>query len=334
MACFRELVLRGYSIHCVRWDQNKKTPYEPNNEEGIFFYKRSTLDVDQMIALATTVDPVLLLASGWMDKGYLKVCKSLKGKIPTVSGLDNWWKGSLKQRIGAMLSFWMVKPYFSHLFVPGAYQYTFARKLGYKDAQILKGLYTCDQKNFSAQTLEILDRKKDNFPKTLLFVGRYTEIKGIVPFVTAFKEIANQLPDWKLELYGNGDLKNQLLALATDQIAVNDFVAPEQLKHAFANAGVFCLPSLHEPWGLVIHEATCSGLPLLVSTNIGACTVLLKEHENGLCFDVADSQSIKAALLAMCGSSPQQLLDFSKKSFELSQSLNPVLWADELLSVL
>lgn len=334
MACFRELVSRGYTVHCIRWDQNKKTPYEPHDEAGILFYKRSTLEIDQMLALASEINPILVLASGWMDKGYLKVCKTLKNKIPTVSGLDNWWKGNLKQRIGAFLSFWMVKPYFSHLFVPGSHQHTFARKLGYKDHQILKGLLTCDQKIFSSQTLEALERKARSFPKTLLYVGRYTEIKGLIPFVTAFREIAGQLPDWKLKLYGNGDLKEQLLALASEQIEVNDFASPEQLKDIFVNAGIFCLPSLHEPWGLVIHEATCSGLPLLVSKNIGACTVLFKEQENGLSFDVLDSQSIKDSILAACRLSTEKLMAFSNKSFKFSQSLTPALWADELLSVL
>src|SRR6478609_6771036 len=90
LGCFRELVRRGYFVHCVHWDHNKKTPFIPTNEPGITFYKRSSFDVKNLDELAHALQPKLFLVSGWMDKGYLRICKKYKRKIPVISGLDNW----------------------------------------------------------------------------------------------------------------------------------------------------------------------------------------------------------------------------------------------------
>lgn len=39
----------------------------------------------------------------------------------------------------------------------------------------------------------------------------------------------------------------------------------EELAEELEKAGAFILPSVTEPWALVIHEAACAGLPILAS---------------------------------------------------------------------
>ena len=58
---------------------------------------------------------------------------------------------------------------------------------------------------------------------------------------------------------------------------------------------IFALPSLFEPWGLVINEAMCFSLPLVVSDKVGCGPDLVREGENGLIFPGGD-----AAALASC----------------------------------
>lgn len=327
IGCFRELVSRGYDVHCVRWDKNKKTPYEPMNEKGISFYLRSEYTSIEIVELANIIQPKLILVSGWMDKDYLKVCKIYKNKIPVISGLDNWWKGTFKQYLASFLSPFLIKPYFNYLFVPGEYQFKFARKLGYSERQILTGLYTCNNKIFNNPFNDnIIANKK------IIYVGRFVEIKGVLPFVKCFSEIVDQIPDWSLELYGNGELKSELLKFRSSQIKIYDFVEPEILANKFKEASVFCLPSLHEPWGLVVHEAACSRLPLLVSKNIGACTAFF--DENGYSFDIENPEDVKSKILKICNESDDTLINYSNKSYELSKNISPQIWADQLLSTL
>ena len=43
----------------------------------------------------------------------------------------------------------------------------------------------------------------------------------------------------------------------------------------------FILPSKYEPWGVVVHEAACSGLPLILSDSVGSRNELLINNHNG-----------------------------------------------------
>ena len=48
------------------------------------------------------------------------------------------------------------------------------------------------------------------------------------------------------------------------------FLQADALSRWYAHAGAFVLPSLSEPWGLVVNEAASTGLPLLVSNRAGS----------------------------------------------------------------
>ena len=56
---------------------------------------------------------------------------------------------------------------------------------------------------------------------------------------------------------------------------------PTRLPRWYAHAGAFVLPSLSEPWGLVVNEAAASGLPLLVSSRAGCAATLVPEPRTG-----------------------------------------------------
>ncbi|MCQ2390306.1 MAG: glycosyltransferase family 4 protein [Kiritimatiellae bacterium] len=68
-----------------------------------------------------------------------------------------------------------------------------------------------------------------------------------------------------------------------------------ELESAFAQASVFALPSVHEPFGIVALEAMQRGLPL-VSSNVGGLPDFVVDGENGLLFDPADVDALARAL--------------------------------------
>jgi glycosyltransferase involved in cell wall biosynthesis len=56
------------------------------------------------------------------------------------------------------------------------------------------------------------------------------------------------------------------------------------------------LPSEDEPWGLVVNEAMCSGLPLVVAEGVGCVPDLLEVGVNGFSCQVNDPGSLAGAL--------------------------------------
>ena len=56
------------------------------------------------------------------------------------------------------------------------------------------------------------------------------------------------------------------------------------------------LPSGFEPWGLVVNEAMCFGLPVIVSDQVGAGGHLVREGTNGYVFHAGDLSTLAKCL--------------------------------------
>jgi len=127
--------------------------------------------------------PDLVYVAGWVDKDYKKIARRLKerGTI-VVSGLDNVWKGTLRQRLACIFSKALIKPYFTYLWVAGHRQYQFARRLGYSKEYILTGLYSADVEKFMKVSRHALQRR-------LIYVGRFEKVKGIEALYDVFSSL-------------------------------------------------------------------------------------------------------------------------------------------------
>jgi len=72
------------------------------------------------------------------------------------------------------------------------------------------------------------------------------------------------------------------------------------LVDAYHAADMFLLPSVHEPFGIVILEAWSAGLPVLAS-RIGGIPHFVEDGEDGLLFDPADDASLVSAFRSLAG---------------------------------
>ena len=149
--CFKALIKNfGIEIHLIQWKKNKLTPYEIDEAYGIFVYKREDMSDLELITLAKKISPDLIYVSGWMDKGYLKVCKKFKKQnIKILCGLDNQWNSTIKQSLIVLIRKLYFSNYFTNCFVPGIKQYEYARRLGFKYTDIITGAYTANTNLFS-----------------------------------------------------------------------------------------------------------------------------------------------------------------------------------------
>ena len=61
------------------------------------------------------------------------------------------------------------------------------------------------------------------------------------------------------------------------------------------------LPSVFEPWGLVINEAMNAGRAVVVSDQVGCGPDLVRSGENGYVFPAGDIAGLRQALVNLLG---------------------------------
>jgi glycosyltransferase involved in cell wall biosynthesis len=100
-----------------------------------------------------------------------------------------------------------------------------------------------------------------------------------------------------LVFVGDGLLRGELERYAADRgltkVRFPGFKNQLELSAYYAMADVFVLPSgMGETWGLVVNEAMCFGLPVVVSDMVGCGADLVNHGENGFVFPLGDSERL------------------------------------------
>ncbi|OAD23267.1 glycosyl transferase group 1 [Candidatus Thiomargarita nelsonii] len=150
-------------------------------------------------------------------------------------------------------------------------------------------------------------RQQFNWEKqvVLLYVGRLSKEKGILTLLEALDKNYQEGIRPLLVLAGTGPLLETLRQEAlrlnlAQQIKFAGFLQREELAEYYAAADIFVLPSLSEPWGLVVNEAMEFGLPLILSDHIGCAPELLQEGKNGMSFPSGNSEKLASCIKALC----------------------------------
>lgn len=333
LACIKELY-QSADIAIVRWPLNPEAPFQFEFHPDWQVLDRNNLDSKSLLAYSKAFAPDILVCSGWVDHAYNETAKYWFDKIPTVLSLDNHYTGSLRQLFGRLISPFKIRNKFSNVWVPGEPQYIFARKLGYKPVQILKGFYSADVAHFDKLYQQAFPIKKNHFPKRFIYLGRYLDFKGIFEMWQAFTEAVNESgnAEWELWCLGTGDeWENRI---EHPKIKHFGFVQPDDLQSILQETGVFVLPSRKEPWGVVVHEMAVAGFPMICSDKVGAATQFLKPDENGFLFKAGDKEALKSACLQVMNTPDNKLIEMGKKSHEIGIIHSPEIWKNTVLSLL
>ena len=106
--------------------------------------------------------------------------------------------------------------------------------------------------------------------------------------------------DFDLLFVGTGEMQEELrkraAALSGPGAVFAGFVNQSAMPRVLASSDLFVLPAEDEPWGLVINEAMCCGLPILASEEIGAVADLVRPGQNGFPFKAGDVRGLMSAL--------------------------------------
>jgi glycosyltransferase involved in cell wall biosynthesis len=130
-----------------------------------------------------------------------------------------------------------------------------------------------------------------------LFCAKLQPWKAPQDVLEAFARAS--VPDSFLVYAGDGPLRGALEQRARDlciseRVRILGFVNQSQLPSVYCAADLFVLPSLYEPFGLVVNEAMLCGCPVAVSDRVGAKYDLVREGENGYIFPTGNVDALAA----------------------------------------
>lgn len=147
--------------------------------------------------------------------------------------------------------------------------------------------------------------------KVFLFVGRLESVKNVKLLVQAFEDLKRKQEKIALIIVGDGtqadDLKEYVAKNDVQDVFFAGYILFPEIVRFYKMADVFILPSMYEPWGLVVNEAQIMGLCTILSSSVGCAKDLLIDGNNGFVFESGNRSSLVEKMEA--------ILDEQSKSF-------------------
>lgn len=128
----------------------------------------------------------------------------------------------------------------------------------------------------------------DDIPKDngrIIFVGRFNHEKRIDRLITAFSMFADRYPDWHVDIFGDGNEKENLLRQIDECGLVNRVVIHKPTKaiyDEYKRSEMLVLCSEHEASPLVLVEAMACGVPCVSLDCPTGPRAIIKDGETGL----------------------------------------------------
>jgi 1,2-diacylglycerol 3-alpha-glucosyltransferase len=220
--------------------------------------------------------PESMVAARWARRRNLT--SILMSESQQIDRPHVWWKELIKkQRVG----------WFDAALVGGPSHRDYLVQLGMPSRSISLGYNAVDNGYFAAAAnfWRQTENGRSGLPPVpyFLVVCRFVPEKNLVRLIRAFAAYRARCDShtaWDLVVCGDGPERSRLeqaIAESGAAAAIHcpGFLQSDALPRWYAHAGASVLPSLSEPWGLVVNEAAASRLPLLVSSRAGCASTLV-----------------------------------------------------------
>ena len=157
-------------------------------------------------------------------------------------------------------------------------------------------------------------QRKFNNPIVIGSLGRFVEKKGFKYFIKATSILRKQSVNFKALLGGNGEEFEKLKKLVK-KLGLQDTIKfigwVDDKDKFFEQIDIFCLPSLHEPFGLVLLESMEYSVPIVSTDSEGPSEILRKNQ---------DALIVKSGLPEEMASALMELINNPEKAAMLAES--------------
>ena len=186
--------------------------------------------------------------------------------------------------------------------------------------------------------ISTFDRVNNDYNKnstTIISIGRYTQVKGFDRLIEIWKILQckyNNL-DWKMNIIGYGENKEQLQALIDDSNLKNiALISGENVELNYMEAGFYCMTSYFEGLPMVLIEAQSFGLPSIAFDIFTGPSEILDES-TGILIKDSDLEAYADAIYKLI-SDPELRRKMSISALQASSRFSKEMvvgkWIDEL----
>lgn len=164
--------------------------------------------------------------------------------------------------------------------------------------------------------------------KQIVAVGRIDENKNHRMIINAFAALAKQYPEYHLTIYGEGELRQELIEKTKEMGLQERIHLPGSISDvatAIRKASVFILASRSEGMPNTLMEAMALGIPV-ISTDCpcGGPRDLIEDGVNGLLTEVDNQKMLEEQLQKII--SDKEFADkLGKNASKIQEELNPAL---------
>jgi glycosyltransferase involved in cell wall biosynthesis len=253
------------------------------------------------------------IVNGWVARSCLQLLLACRrhGVPCIVRGESNairpraWWKSAIHRVL--------LRQYAAFLAI-GTQNRAFYRAAGVPDEKIFSAPYCVENQRFAHPGRQ----PREQGPFTFLFSGKLIPKKRPLDVLQALARLSPQLAPGAVRLLvaGDGELRAQCEAFAAQHrlpVEFRGFLNQSRIVEVYRESDCLVLPSDDgETWGLVVNESMASGLPAIVSDQVGCHPDLIEPGVTGYTFPCGDSAALAVRL--------QQMMADRGSAFQMGQA--------------
>lgn len=326
-----------------QWNSRAKE----SNAVTLFPYKEfSTISVKEMVKsvnhLLNRIQPDVIVSVSYASAAMrAATIWARRNKAVSICLSSSWKADKPRFLVWEIVKGMWCRFAYDGLFLAGIRSKEYYQGLGFPESRIWVGRNCVDNTFFVERASTIRNnreefRKKYQLPANyFLCVARLSPEKNLERLLRSFCLYRAQGGLWDLVIVGSGPMDQSLKDLA-EKLNINanvHFIGWKQVDEIpvfYALASCFILPSVSEPWGLVVNEAMASSLPILVSNRCGCLPELCINGVNGFDFDPYNVDAITNVMLNMSSEGCERL-SMAKASLEIIENYSPQNYAISFL---
>lgn len=182
------------------------------------------------------------------------------------------------------------------------------------------------------ETPAAASRDREN---VFIALGRYDKQKSLDYLLRAWNSIASELPSWRVELYGEGTLRQDLEQLIAEEGIVRAELMGKtnEVGSVLSGSKIHVLSSQYEGLPIAIVEAALLGVPTIAFDCAPGIADLIEDQVSGVIVPQNSTPKLAAAMLDLARNETK-LEQMSQESITHGQRFSPNVIVDQWLELM